>query len=77
MWKRLVRDHGLVVKRNDVMKIMKRLFPNATEERRSHRLKRRMYTVNGPNYFWHVDGYYKLKPFGFCIHGCIDGGCVK
>ena len=22
---------------------------------------------------WHVDGYDKLKPFGFPIHGCIDG----
>ena len=20
-----------------------------------------------------MDGYDKLKPFGFCIHGCIDG----
>ena len=22
---------------------------------------------------WHVDGNDKLKKFGFCIHGCIDG----
>jgi len=22
---------------------------------------------------WHVDGYDKLKPFGFAIHGPIDG----
>lgn len=22
---------------------------------------------------WHIDGYDKLKPFGFCIHGAIDG----
>jgi hypothetical protein len=22
---------------------------------------------------WHIDGYDKLKPFGFCIHGGIDG----
>ena len=22
---------------------------------------------------WHTDGYDKLKPFGFCIQGCIDG----
>ena len=25
-----------------------------------------------PNFKWHTDGYYKLKPFGFCIHGCVD-----
>ena len=22
---------------------------------------------------WHLDGYDKLKPYGFAIHGCIDG----
>ena len=22
---------------------------------------------------WHTDGYHKLKPFVFCIQGCIDG----
>ena len=27
----------------------------------------------GPNYLWHIDGYDKLKPFGFAIHGAIDG----
>ena len=73
MWKRLLRDHGIIAKRNDVMTILRRLYPKATEERASHRLKRRAYIVKGPNYAWHVDGYDKLKPFGFCIHGCIDG----
>ena len=27
----------------------------------------------GPDHLWHIDGYDKLKPFGFSIHGCIDG----
>lgn len=27
----------------------------------------------GPNFCWHMDGYDKLKPFGFAVHGCIDG----
>ena len=22
---------------------------------------------------WQIDGYDKLKPFRFCIHGCVDG----
>ena len=34
---------------------------------------RRKYKTKGPNYLWHIDGYDKLKPFGFCIHGAIDG----
>lgn len=27
----------------------------------------------GPNYLLHVDGYDKLKRFGFAIHGCVCG----
>ena len=27
----------------------------------------------GPDFVWHIDGYDKLKPYGFTIHGCIDG----
>ncbi len=26
-----------------------------------------------PNFAWHADGYDKLKPYGFPVHGCIDG----
>ena len=29
--------------------------------------------IKSPNYVWHADGMDKLKPFGFAIHGCIDG----
>ena len=29
--------------------------------------------VQGPNYVWHTDGLDKLKPYGFAVHGCIDG----
>ena len=27
----------------------------------------------GPNSVWHCDGMDELKPYGFAIHGCIDG----
>ncbi|KAL5515272.1 hypothetical protein EMCRGX_G000417 [Ephydatia muelleri] len=33
----------------------------------------RTYVNKGPNWCWHIDGYDKLKPFGFPIHACIDG----
>ena len=29
--------------------------------------------MEGPNHIWHLDGYDKLCPYGFAIHGCIDG----
>uniref|UniRef100_W5MTV9 Integrase catalytic domain-containing protein n=1 Tax=Lepisosteus oculatus TaxID=7918 RepID=W5MTV9_LEPOC len=31
------------------------------------------YYSRGPNNVWHIDGYDKLKPYGICINGCIDG----
>lgn len=55
------------------MDIMKALDPEGTKLRKAHRLKRRIYCAKGPNYIWHIDGYNKLKPFGFCIHRAIDG----
>ncbi len=53
--------------------LLKICDPEGVERRSKHRLKRRRYVNKGPNYLWHMDGYDKLKPFGFCIHGCVDG----
>ena len=64
---------GLRVPRIVVQEIIRELDPEGTELRKSHSLKRRQYHNPGPNYAWHVDGYDKLKPWGFPIHGCIDG----
>ena len=47
--------------------------PAGVDRRLRNRPRRRNYRGEGPNYIWHVDGYNKLKPFGFCIHGCIAG----
>ena len=41
--------------------------------KKSHRLKRRKYRNKGPNHVWHMDGNDKLIPFGFYVHGYIDG----
>ena len=49
------------------------LDPEGVDRRTRQILKRRKYSAKGPNYIWHIDGYDKLKPFGFCIHGAIDG----
>eukprot|EP00731_Ephydatia_muelleri_P014602 Em0008g322a len=34
-------------------------------------------SFQGPNWCWHINGYVKLKPFGFPIHACIDGFSQK
>ncbi|CAB4016136.1 Hypothetical predicted protein [Paramuricea clavata] len=64
---------GLRVPRIVVQDILKELDPEGTEWRKAHRFKRREYHNPGPNYAWHMDGYDKLKPWGFPIHGAIDG----
>lgn len=65
--------HGINVPRKIVSEVQTILDPIGVAHRRSRRLKRRLYYAKGPNYIWHLDGYDKLKRYGFCIHGCIDG----
>ena len=43
------------------------------EHQHSRRLLRRAYHAKGANYIWHLDGYDKIKQFGFAISGCVDG----
>ena len=59
--------------RETVMELLKILDPEGVELRGRHSLKRRQYRNKRPNYLWHIDGYDKLMPFGFCIHEAIDG----
>ncbi|KAK6989027.1 Integrase catalytic domain-containing protein [Favolaschia claudopus] len=33
----------------------------------------RVYKVRGANALWHMDGNEKLRPWGFYVHGCVDG----
>ena len=73
MAQRLVNEHRLVVGGETVRELLKIIDREGVEKRLRHRLKRRQYQTKGPNYLWHIDGYDKLKPFGFCIHGAIDG----
>ena len=72
MWHGLELE-GLRVPRAIVAAILKEVNPEGTQLRKSHRLNRRVYRNPGPNYAWHIDGYDKLKVWGFPIHGCIDG----
>ena len=66
-------DYRLVADRETVRTILKTLDPDGVERRSKRKLKRRKYYCKGPNYIWHINGYDKLKPFRFCIHGAIDG----
>lgn len=76
MWHTL-RMENIQVPRHIVEQLMRELDPDGCEQRKSRRLQRRRYLSPGPNHTWHVDGYDKLKPYGFPIHGCIDGWSRK
>ena len=73
MHQKICSSYGLVVDRETVRLVLKALDPEGVQRRSKNRLRRRKYQANGPNFLWHIDGYDKLKPFGFCIHGAIDG----
>ena len=73
MHQRIRNNHGLVVTRETVRQVLRVVDPGGVEARSKHRLTRRKYKARGPNDRWHIDGYDKLKHFGFCIHGAIDG----
>ena len=69
----ILRGNGVTTDRETVRICLKELDPEGVRRRKQNRLKRRKYLNKGPNFLWHLDGYDKLKPFGFAIHGCIDG----
>lgn len=53
--------------------IIEAVQPGRSKFMKKGTLRRRVYRVKGPNHIWHIDGNDKLKPFGFCISGCMDG----
>ena len=72
MWHCLRLQYGIQAPRSMVQRILRVLDPEGLDDRRSHRFIRRRYTNPGSNFAWHVDGYDKLKPYGFPVHACID-----
>ena len=68
-----LRQMGVTTDQETVRLTLTALDPEGVICRSRKRLKRRIYISKGRNYMWHIDGYDKLKPFGFSIHGCMDG----
>ena len=64
---------GIRIPQKFVQKFLKEIDPAGCERRRQHSIRRRQYVNPGPDFAWHIDGYDKLKPWGFPIHGAIDG----
>ena len=73
MWHTLRLHFGIQASRRKVEGILQQIDLEGTALRKAHALRRRWYINPGQNFAWHVDGYDKLKPCGFPIHGAVDG----
>lgn len=73
IWKLLNTGMNIRANQETVRLILQTIDPEGVEVRSRRRLRRRQYINKGPGYLIHLDGYDKLKPFGFSIHGAIDG----
>lgn len=72
MWLRMIQNK-FTVTQETVRLALNLLDPEGVALRSKGKLKRRSYTSQGANFLWHQDGYDKLKPYGICINGAIDG----
>jgi hypothetical protein len=68
-----LKSVGLNVTRKRVRECLSSIDPEGVRIRETTRLKRRVYSVPGSNYLWHMDGNHKLIRFGFVVHAAIDG----
>lgn len=73
LWLRLKLKYGLDVYRETVLELLHILDPEGIESRSKYGIKRREYLSAGPFFCIHIDGYDKLKPYGFAIHSGTDG----
>jgi hypothetical protein len=73
IWKALKVNYHMNVDQETTRLLLRQMDPIASDNRRHHRLVRRTYRSKGPDNTWHIDGYDKLRPYGFLISGCIDG----
>lgn len=66
-------QNNLIVTQETIRLLLHIIDPVGVDFRSRRRLRRRQYKNKGPNFLWHMDCYDKLKPYGICISGCIDG----
>ncbi|XP_071830128.1 uncharacterized protein [Apostichopus japonicus] len=68
-----LESKGICIPRERIRQAIRRVDPEGVEMRKKTALKRREYSVAGPNALWHIDGNHKLIRWRFVIHGGIDG----
>ena len=72
LWKRL-QANKINLSQKKTLEMLRLMDGDGVAQRKRKCVRRREYINPGPNFVWHMDGYDKLKPYGFPIHGAIDG----
>ena len=72
MWIPLQRK-GMIARREDVSQLLLGLDAQGVERSKSRKHRRKIYRTLGLSYVWHIDEFDKTKPYGFSIHGSING----
>ena len=64
---------GIRVPRSRLRASLHRVDGDGIANRRRRTIRRRVYSVEGPNSLWHIDGNHKLIRWRLVVHGGIDG----
>ena len=72
MLKVLLKQRGIKMHRIRLRDSIHRVDQEGVKERKKVRLKRRVYNVQRPNHWWHVDTNHKLVSWNFIIVVGID-----
>ena len=68
-----LNSRGVRVQRSKLRASIHRTDPHTTQIRRRETVHRCIYSVEGPNSVWHIDGNHKLIQWKLVVHGGIDG----
>ncbi|VDB86753.1 unnamed protein product [Peniophora sp. CBMAI 1063] len=67
------RYNGLRIQKERIRQAVRRVDGLGMAERKAPEVRREKYEVPRANHLWHLDGHHKLIPWGFVLHGCVDG----
>ena len=73
MLSEILRSQGVYVQRERLRDSIHQTDPVNTALRWHQLVRRRPYSVRGPNSLWHIDGKHKLICWRLVIHGGIEG----
>lgn len=68
-----LRSQGIIVQRHRIRSALHAADPVNSNLRWGLMAQRRVYSVPGPNFLWHIDGHHALVRWRLVTHGGIDG----